>query len=562
MSNNNKNRKAQSRFQKEGTKNSERNKRNDRSNRVPRGGKSDSNRAATSDITGSAINSKARVMDACSTNDIRWWNRAEHLYADATRVPFNRIVGAPFLLGLEGTQFPVVGSNKLSQPTTDSQFTAPGIMTIDYTPTIGWSNDGNSEANRAFTNLYGDIYSKTTGAMQFTQASLSMFVLSFESILANIAYAKKALAYSDLWVGRNYYYPRNLLSAMGFNPDTVIGHQDEMRVKLNSLIYNFNALKVPSFLTVFDRAYTLAKKLWSDGADAYAQLYNFRPKGYYTYQDTGNKLVWAETFATATMPFSDYLTIIDNQLNAWRNSSDLGIIGGSIQRAFADSQLLTITFVGVDDVDTPVFSPEMMDQISNMTIIGNPTEWGITMDVTENVVKNQVLFTPTVDVTDNDPSDVVNMLRLKLLKSDRGITDSDFVMEATRLIAYGEMSSPTTLQFNVLGTEWVMGVTVYTTADGSWQSYDVSQMNYVSDMSIESVARGLVALSAFKYHPDVFFLVVGSAQDWQSFAAGYTIIGPFADEIRVYTTVDIESMRGLTTAALQSVYLPPDLQAI
>lgn len=140
------------------------------------------------------------------------------MYMDATRVPFNRIYGDPIQnLGFQmvdhatPTPTPWVG---VKDPTS-----IPGIMTINFRPVLGTTAGGaNSPLNRAFTSLYGDIYSRTTGAMQFQQADLALFMTSVSSIAMLIGLVKRALGVSQLYSGKNYYYPIHLLSALDIFP--------------------------------------------------------------------------------------------------------------------------------------------------------------------------------------------------------------------------------------------------------------------------------------------------------------------------------------------------------
>lgn len=110
--------------------------------------------------TNTAVSGKV-AYDAIKSNEIGWWSNSP-LYPLAVNVPFNRIYGDPIRMPnsvIEGTTF------------TGCQEAIPGVMTIRYIPSIGSTVGGsNSPVNRAFTSLYGEIYSKTSGAMQFNQA--------------------------------------------------------------------------------------------------------------------------------------------------------------------------------------------------------------------------------------------------------------------------------------------------------------------------------------------------------------------------------------------------------
>lgn len=481
-------------------------------------------------------------FDGVKGNDINWWNKSP-MYADATRVPFNRVYGA--------------GINKRLNPDaaeagvdTNVRIPMSGIMAIEYVPSIGTSHDSSSAVNRAFNSLFGELYSKTTGTPPIQQMDVAMFITSLASVATLIGMMKRALGVSQLYSNWNYNFPRNLLKAMRFDPDTVIGWQDELRYALNDCILNFNNLKVPDIMDIYVRQYALAHNVYCDEDDVTSAMYVFNPKGYYVYDDTANpaKLVWYELDALE-FDAKDVIAAINACLEAWRNSSDLPLISGTIQRAFSETQTISLDYVMESDVVIPTVDRNIMWQINNMNVV----EWeDSTFDILQDPVKNILIFDPA-------PVSAINNLISAsgwdyFLNSYDGNISDEFIMEATRLIVFPNTDMSTIM----VPTEFVTGVKVWystlTQDDGEPVFGSIQVPNTIvyesalSPVEHDSFMTMVGVLSQFKYHHYVYVFardIGGSGK--------YTCIAQIGDIYKV-TTIDNHALEGLHTAATQSLY--------
>lgn len=485
-----------------------------------------------------------RSVDDVHTNDISWWNRAKPLFDDATRVPFNRIQGDPII---NTSQFNTLVTNSSGNEA------FPGIMTIHYVPSIGYATNSNDPVNRSFNSIYADIYSRTTGAMQFTQGSLALFTLGISSIIQMIGVMKRVLGMCQLYAAKNYYYPRHLITAMGFTPDSIIPNQDDLRRRLNQCIQSVNAMKVPNFIDLFKRHYTLASNVWLDEDVPDAQMFIFVPDKYYQYDDTNNKLSAVNTDLANTTG-AVFLDKIEAALTLWRNSSDLGLISGSIQRAYKDSSLISLEMVSVDSVTLPVFDKVMMSQINNATIIGPVSN----IDVTEDVVANVIKFEPKVLGTSigSEPFKFAACLNERIVNSWDGDISPESIMEMTRLVTIGTWNG-TDLILDNCGTELITTCKVWYTTRTSASaaptmtsaSLPVSYGAKLATDPVSTLIDQFSKLSSFRNGPR-FTTVL------------YTGAGPFAvsgiyrwGDLNIWTTIDKYTYNGLNQAALQSIYV-------
>lgn len=481
-----------------------------------------------------------KPYDGVKGNDINWWNKSP-MYADVTRVPFNRIYGAGITKRLDPT---------LSNLEIDINARLPmsGIMAIEFVPSIGSSIDANSAVNRAFNSLFGELYSKTTGTPPIQQMDVAMFITSLASVSTLIGMMKRALGVSQLYSNWNYNFPRNLLEAMRFDPSTVIGWQDELRYALNDCILNFNNLKVPDIMDIYVRQYALAHNVYCDEDDVTSAMYVFNPKGYYVYEDTTSpaKLRWVN-FEETDLNAKDVIGAINMCLEAWRNSSDLPLISGTIQRAFSDTQTISLDYVTENDVVVPTVDRNIMWQINNMNVV----EWDDTsFDITQDPVNNILRFDPIPGTS------VANAITYAgwdyFLNSYDGNISDEFIMESTRLIV-----SLGTESLNI-PTEFVTNVKVWysqqtqATGEPTFGNINVPNVvvytNSMAAVDLEAFTTMVGVLSQFKYHHYVYVYAKISGT-----YPKFTCLAQIGDIYKV-TTIDSYALEGLNKAATQSVY--------
>lgn len=486
-------------------------------------------------------------LDSCHTNDISWYNKSV-LFGDSTNVPFNRIMG---------------DSISLNNPTLVDDTTRksiPGIMAIDFVPGIGWATDSNSSVNRCFNSMYQMIYSRTTGAMQFQQADLALFVLAMSSIMCLIGMVKRAIGISQVYANKNFYYPSAILQMLQITPSSVMGLQNVVRQKLNQVILNFNQAEIPNFVDIFKRQYSLSYNIWADEDSTEAQLYAFVAQGYYLYHDINGELPsYLEYKPISSTPGEELniTTVIgyaNTCLEAWRNSSDFGIINGAIARAYPNSELLKLEPVLETDIVIPTFDPVMLWQINNMNGVGNVLDLD-SLDVTQDVVANVLNWKPKL--TDNMYSKLLCTPIRYLNAPDVAAANSkDFVMEATRLMVIGKIGDdghyylencfteiPLRIKVGVL--ERINGVKTLVKYDFStWNLY---QRDETFADRADLMAQGI--LTQFRSGPIISNY---SMEDATATTCRFeTLVG----DIQVYTTVDFDSYTGLNNAALQSMYV-------
>lgn len=497
--------------------------------------------------------------DDIKSNDISWYDKASYLFSEATRVPFDVIAGAPFSYsgshaGIDnrsnhwdatGNIVPVEGE------------AVPGIMAIKYYPFIGYSDSINSPINRAFTTMFGDLQSKTTGILPFQQADLAMFVTSTSSIAALLGHVKRIMEIATLYTPMNYYYPVDLMTSMlgtAAQAMDVIQNRDVYRSRVNNLVFQFNSLKIPSFVDVFKRQYAISHNVYADEDDVQAQLYVFVPQGYYQYFDTEMSIKMQKLPNPATadggINFQTLLDAVQNCLDAWRNSSDLPLINGALMRAYPDNEFVKIDMLNVDSTITPVCDRNILWQINNSRSV-KVVEGS--MDVKQDAVNNFLISQPRINISGSEDTFYRSWVYLNSFDFNES---PEFIMEATRLIPYIDaevLYDEKGKAYGILNTavtELISTYTVYVrerTPDGNILRSNSFTTDYLTDNV--GKMRTLALLSRWRNAPRV--TLWGQRLEGEDFKEYY--VGEFGD-LAHYTRLDQSQLTSLHEAAAQSLY--------
>nr|AIY31281.1 capsid protein [Dromedary picobirnavirus] len=484
------------------------------------------------------------------TNDIAWYNKYPHMFNDATSVQFNVIGGEHYE--------DIIGAiNNTGTATEKWSYNAPGIITLDYVPGIGVTKDANDATNRAFQALWAAIYSKTSGFLQFPAYTLATTIVAAQSMGQNIGYLKCALEVSNAFTPTNNYFPRGMLFAMGIDPDSILGKQQNVRWRLNNCIREFNKLCIPDFLDLFIRHYRLARNIYADADNQYAQFIKFRPAGYYLYNDLGVYDTQTGEYVTDdngkavhrcdfyVMPYiiedvaddpqhykvvdvSDLLDIIELQLKVIQQSSDFKFILGAVQRAFDSHQFVKIDPVDADAKPTVAVDDNVLSQIANANFVGaiqtslvtqpamfTGQKWHYdTFDIYGDLNHDLVLYTPGVrGKGSNATGDIV-------LNSYDEVITREWVMEATRCIATLDPNFSTiedgrgSYQFHRIeacGADFItqIGIIKY---DQTLGDYSRAQFYGIID-ALEQVPTAC-ALLKFKYAPRLYIVVDNKVREF------------------------------------------------
>lgn len=491
-----------------------------------------------------------------TANDVSWYAKNPELLKASASLPFSVYAGQP--LPYEGSTITV------SVPKSDgSAFegvsavanTVPGIMTLNWTPTIGGAF--NDAINQAARSTYSFVVHANSRSKTYDAPDLMQIILCGASLFAEIGKGIRAYGLMRTFFQENRYTPQALLAATGFNYEDLQSNLSHMWFDLNELIARTQQIWIPNTFPFIERWFWLNSNVYTDAQSSKAQYYIFNSYAYLKYSETGdfaddNHLAEAEykvaicssptsgrflpgtsyndvagAITKPTGTWADYMSKVNDMFEALLNSQDRGIIMGDILKAYGADKIYALKPIPADYQVIPVYEPEVLWQIENATVF-DATGWeAISQDPKTGDLYTSA-YTPTsgtVQYGYHQGSTVPPMTQVLNFHQKEQPTP-DQIMEATRLKALGCVGIPNGkngalgyrgTQYGGLapatcGTEVVTGITV--TLMGTEQFTGVAlrgvvDANYDSEYGIANRAYNSLftlwdLVSAFDWSPFIY----------------------------------------------------------
>lgn len=477
--------------------------------------------------------SKGERYEDCTTNDISWWNKSP-LYPLATSIQYNKIPGYLY----DNLNFTRTGGDN----TLGNVHAEPGVFRIDYIPTVGDARNTNSPVNLCFNSLMAELVAHTNSAnVGFQQADIALLTLATSSIITQIAEIERICGITNLYFRENANFPRAIMTALGVELDDISDNKAQYILRLQTLVQNFNALRIPSYIDLFKRAMQMGRNIYMDEDSVMGQIYLFRSLGYYVYNDRQMSLEW-HVYSGTTV--EEKLEALQASLEALRNTSDLGNVMGALRRAFPDTAVITLDIPTTAEVISPVWDRNVTWQINNAEFTSVMPDG---LDVTQSPSDNSLICTPYFNDFEVVPwRDDVEEFK-HTLSSFNGEIGNEFVMEATRFKFNTEFDD----KYHYItdfGTEICVDAAMIIPVQGEEGAITYTQLPvpvYLNtDTTTAATWNGLTNLSRFRNHP---YIELFSGTNSRT----YGLLG----DKYVWTELSSEDLHQINLAALQSIYL-------
>lgn len=474
--------------------------------------------------------------DKLHWNDPKYWNKLS-TFNNVTKFSWDTVIGNPRnadLLFVKGTDDGY--DNQLVKTGDYTVINPAAMMVMDTVIGPGWAEDVNDGVNLGLASIMAKIRaSLSTSNIGFETADLGIFFAATGAIAAQIGQAKRMLEARKSSADRNYLYPRGIIASLGDDYDNVYNNINEYAARLNKCIDRYNEMNLIEGFDIYGRQYAMAHSIFMDEDSALGQLYAFRIRNYYVYQDTA-KPSHAEYKNLANYKFETILAAIEEMLNAWYGSGDLYSINGVLLRAFKDAPRQHIANFSMDDAISPTVDRSFLMQIMNMSIVTLPAVGWETFNITQEPTKqNYVIWKPKgVTSTDgiNEVGHVVFAERQMLRLFEDDISQDDNA-ELTRLLTFSDNDGT----LRNCGSEIVTEVHI-NRYDATTNLIKTSKLrSNVVSLSQESVNTSAIAalmqIQSFRYIPAIyvwhtvrfdttseseFYGVVGDVYNWMLYS--------------------------------------------
>lgn len=311
-----------------------------------------------------------------SINDPSWYNQDRQAVSDAANLSY----------------FTPVGARLPAHVLTNEAFA--GIMSISYTPTIGCVKDDYGPSDVAAQNLYAFVRYANSGASNYDVPDLFMYVLAVDNLLAMWQWGVRNYRIAINANKYNWYEPEALLQACGANASW-LDNPANIRAQLNILAQRIAAFNVPANMPFFSRHLWLNANVFADSELRKRQYYVFKPSVYYIFSgtlfETGSGLEaepFTESIANSETPLlvgaTDYFKIMNSMVEGLLLEEDIGIMSGDILKAFGEDGVMKMGVVNDYEELTPVYSEEILSQISASTVCGKRVASGVNIWQTQD----------------------------------------------------------------------------------------------------------------------------------------------------------------------------------
>lgn len=390
------------------------------------------------------------------SNDPAFYSRYPELVSASANLFFSEALGTK-ISNKESTTYVGIADNTMA---------VPGIMAINYLPTIGASTDGSSPANSVSRAIYSFVRHANSGSKNYDAPDLMLYLMAMDSMYQYWSYAARMYGILRLYAPKNRYLAKYLVEAAGGNYEDLTANMAQFRYELNSAAVKLNSFAVPKDMAFFTRHVTMCSGIYSDAASAgpKSQLYLFKPYNVWKYSDTGSQYggsLGAVNLTTSKMTVASFVTVFNDMYNAIMYDEDLNIMSGDILKAYGTSGIYMVPQLPENYTVIPAYDDVILSQIENCTLVGRPKlQNGVTQDPNTGVLVWDPAFSVAGGRLGLSQSRVLNMHVDNIAPID--------VMEATRLMVPVEEEpgstpqAPTTIRALTFGSEIPCFAEIYT----------------------------------------------------------------------------------------------------
>lgn len=349
--------------------------------------------------------------DSEAMNDISWYSRYPNLLAAAGSFPYPNRPGMTLQLG----QFTDPSD---ATKTYNRNFTIPGVMVLDWLPTIGNSATATDPASVAAKEFYARVRTAYSSDLAVDAPDFLVYIMALDSLFSYIAWLKRLYRVLTAWTPDNYVLPDVLLTAMGLKYKDIVNlraNKTQLWQCINELVLQSRKFTCPAVMDIFNRHYWMSDNVYTDEMSINSQFYMFNLRAVLKYADlqidteghTASGLQCTplpncsqtgrlQQDAFGPIDFYNFGLSLIEALVAW---DDAYTIIGYLGRAFQGTPNFVVDELPIDQPFTPQYVPEVLMQIENSrTIYGagaiNFPYQGF--NITQNPLTNAVICAPEV----------------------------------------------------------------------------------------------------------------------------------------------------------------------
>lgn len=521
-----------------------------------------SNRNASKRTNRPQSSEKVEPTAGKRSNSPDWYKIDDNIMKGVASYPFSHRSGDS-----EAMSATMVDIDTAGTATTTAAYThvkSPGVMTIEWVPTIGRATSPTDPINQIAQRVYNFVRHANSGSSAYDASDLMMYILSVTSCFNWWCTLRRLYGVLRWASPMNRYLPSALVHAMGFNYEEISMHPTRLLDLINFMAVRMKSFCVPAGMTAVIRQAWLNSNIFTDGMEEKAQYYIPIQRGYYVLKENFElgtpglleaKQYW--TFGPGYGAGFDKLESFTHDLvNPLLTSEDFMTMGGDIRKAFGVENLFWLESTPVDFTVVPDYNPEVLYQIENSVcpFVTNPTDdflskFQITQDAKTNTIKSTLTLPKVKGCSIITYSEA-------LLNMPMDAPSPEDVTVATRLMSmiyYNSVSKDVSIE--TCGTEIVVGYRLVQNPELhptlGQQATPFTSFIKVKDTGSDATVGVVGAIMAFSHHPHVYLGMEKDAKiEWTA---------PLTN-LQNWTIVSKEDLDRINTMCLYAEYNVPGMQ--
>lgn len=301
-------------------------------------------------------------------NDISWYTRNPELVAAAASFPY------PYRPGMQYTRNWLPINGEATAPIS-IQEDIPGVMVMDWLPTIGRCLQPTDPANIVGREIFARVRNSFSGTIEADPNDFIIYLMALDSFFAYIAWLKRIYRTVSVYTPNNMLFPDTLMRAYGFtHEESDVLRRDKVLLwqRINELVLLSRKLTCPAVMDIFNRHYWMSDNIYADSPSPKAQFFVFNPLGFlkYNFNNGVSKLDMTTYFKEGVQRNAE--AVVDNLFsfgrdlfNALAADETSYIISGYLQRAYEGVPSFTVQLLEQLEELEPVYVEEVLLQIEN-----------------------------------------------------------------------------------------------------------------------------------------------------------------------------------------------------
>lgn len=340
------------------------------------------------------VNNDLNTRNA-SDNDVSWYLANPALVRDTANFPYAWPLGNKVDLHLNLDDVYSTGADVSKWWANHNAI--PGVMSIHWAPTIGYSDGPDAPVNLAARSLYTYVRHVNSGATNYQSPDLMIYLLAMDGVYSWWSALRRLYGTMMTYSYTNRYYPRVLVTAMGFNYDDIKDNMAQLRSHINQLAVRMGSFAVPASMSYMARHQWLNENIYLDSASGKGQSYVFVQQQYpvFEYNNTTKIGQLKYTSVGTNKTYADIVKFTNTLLDPIVWDEDFNIMSGDILKAFGPDGILKTFDTTPEFILLPVYNEEVLTQIMNSTAFGDITFGNTSAD--EHVYIKQVVDDLTKD---------------------------------------------------------------------------------------------------------------------------------------------------------------------